>query len=204
MLRCLAFLCPCRAPCPGCIDCEAEDLVLKTYDGDAVERFVPDIRRGRCVAVYDGDTITVIARQGRRGAPRKFRVRLRRIDAPEMSEGAPAVASRDALRRLLLNKPVTLSDVGTEKYGRVLANVRRRGVDASDFMLEAGLAVRYDGGEKGVAVDDAFAVGDAVRVTGGALAGRRGVVERVTPKKATVNIRGERPRPILKSHLARA
>ena len=50
MLRCLAFLCPCRAPCPGCIDCEAEDLVLKTYDGDAVERFVPDIRRGRCVA----------------------------------------------------------------------------------------------------------------------------------------------------------
>ena len=71
-------------------------------------------------------------------------------------------------------------------------------------MLEAGLAVRYDGGKKGVAVDDAFAVGDAVRVTGGALAGRRGVVERVTPKKATVNIRGERPRPILKSHLARA
>ena len=201
LARCCAWLCPCRAPCPGLLDCEAEDAVLRAYsrrDGES-PRFVADLRRCRCVAVYDGDTITVLARLGRRGSPFRFNVRLRRIDAPEMSEGAPAVESRDALRALLLNKPVTLSDVGTEKYGRVLATVRCRGVDASEHMLRRGLAVRYDGGTKGVPVEDdrAFAVGDRVRVTRGTFEGKTGVVERVTPQKAAVRIGGDRASPRL-------
>lgn len=206
--KCLACLCPCASPCPALCDCEAEDLVLASYDPKEKPAFVPALRRARCVKVYDGDTITVLAREGGRGRARKFRVRLRGIDAPEMSEGAPAIASRDALRALVLDRPVNLLDIGTEKYGRVLARVLCRGVDASEFLLGQKLAVPYFGGTKGVPPPragappssrsaPALAVGDAVTVATGKHAGKRGVVARLTPQKASVRVDGAAGSPRL-------
>jgi endonuclease YncB( thermonuclease family) len=50
----------------------------------------------------------------------------------------------------VLGKPVRLSALDTEKYGRLLAHVHVDGVDGplSDWMLARGLAVPYDGGRK--------------------------------------------------------
>ena len=51
---------------------------------------------GGCARRYDGDTITVAARLRRKGKPYLFRVRLARIDSPEMRGNDKAV--RDSHR----------------------------------------------------------------------------------------------------------
>ena len=64
------------------------------------------------------------------------------------AEKAAAIASRDWLRSLLLNRCVTLTECGKEKWGRVLAEVCVDGVNVSDALLAAGHAVPYTGGAK--------------------------------------------------------
>ena len=56
--------------------------------------------------------------------------------------------SREALKKLILNKCVTLYDVKTEKYGRILAEVYLDGLHINKWMLENKLAEPYDGGTK--------------------------------------------------------
>jgi len=139
--------------CSTCIDDACEDRRLKNCTDKNCRKFVPDVTRCRVVSVYDGDTITVAAREGRRGMPRLFKVRLAGIDAPEIRGGSgaekqAAIEARDFLRGNLLNKCVTLSDVKLEKYGRLLATVSHKGNDVSQMLLNRGYAVPYDGGTK--------------------------------------------------------
>ena len=80
------------------------------------------------------------------------------IDAPELRGGSAAekaagLEARDFLREKCMNKCVTLQNVETEKYGRLLANVSLRGRDLSKLLLERGYAVPYDGGAKPARVD---------------------------------------------------
>jgi endonuclease YncB( thermonuclease family) len=83
------------------------------------------------------------------------RVRLRNIDAPEMSarcdaERVKAVAARDALAKILGEGAVGVSRIGQDKYGgRVDADVSTsRTPDVSAAMLDRGLARRYSGGRR--------------------------------------------------------
>ena len=136
----------------SCIDI-VEDAKLRKCTASNTLRFVPDVQRAKCVSVYDGDTITVAARPSRRGQPYLFKVRLAGIDAPEMRGGSAAekeaaIAARDYLRERICNKCVTLSNVETEKYGRLLCTVKHRGKDVSRLLLDRGFAVPYDGGTK--------------------------------------------------------
>ncbi len=114
--------------------------------------FVPPITEGKVVKVYDGDTVTVATRLY--GTLYRFSVRLNGIDSPEIrgksaEEKAAATVSKDALSTLLLNKMVTLKNVTTEKYGRILADVFLGELDVGKWMIERGLAVEYHGGKKG-------------------------------------------------------
>lgn len=138
--------------CTATYDC-IEDRKLRHCDGKNVPRFVPDVRRCKVVAVYDGDTITVAARLARRGSPHLFRVRLRGIDSPEMrgstsDEKQAATLSRDYLRTQILGECITLKNIGTEKYGRLLATVFHRGRDINQLIIDHGHAKPYDGGTK--------------------------------------------------------
>jgi len=144
------------ASCSACIEdatWSLEDGRLKKCDASNTPKFIPEVRRCKVVSVYDGDTITVAARHRLRGPPRLFKVRFSGIDAPEMRGGSPAekeaaIASRDYLSGLILEKYVVLSDVSLEKYGRLLATVSHRGRDLNRMMIENGHAVAYDGGTK--------------------------------------------------------
>merc|ERR1719231_1697933 len=96
-----------------CIEDALEDRRLAKCTQSNTLKFVPDVRRARVVSVYDGDTITVAARH-HKGSPALFKVRLAGIDAPEMRGGSAAekqaaLAARDFLRDLVLEKHVTLS-----------------------------------------------------------------------------------------------
>lgn len=93
----------------------------------------------KVLRVIDGDTICVGFYSTQQ--PTKVSVRIRGIDTPELTsnnteEQALAEAARDRLNAFLGNAIVTLEDVGTEKYGRVLATVLKDGESAADYMLQ--------------------------------------------------------------------
>jgi len=101
----------------------------------------------KVVDVYDGDTVTVEFTW-------RARVRLLDLWCPEIrgtrgEEKQRAIAARDRMRQLVLDKPVTvvvpfrgdeLGDVLT--FGRVLARIRVGGVDVSKAMVDEGHGTR--------------------------------------------------------------
>jgi micrococcal nuclease len=104
--------------------------------------------------VYDGDTFEARVRIWP-GMDITTRVRLRGIDAPEMSarcaeERSKAEAARDALLRLLNEGAVAVSGIGQDKYGgRVDADVSTaRTANVSAALIERGLVRRYAGGKR--------------------------------------------------------
>lgn len=134
------------------------------------------------VDVYDGDTITVVFDPFPDSQYSKqywFKVRILGIDTPEIKIGKnvpdrvlmknKAVQARDYLRNLILDKHVMIDISGTDKYGRLLADIyphfrdpqesleRIGGLSAnqldgeqsiSNIMITGGYAVAYDGGTK--------------------------------------------------------
>jgi len=77
--------------------------------------------------VYDGDTCTVDIDLGLRAWMREEKIRLNRINSPELRGGekSKGILSRDFLRSLVLNKEVIIETFKDEKekYGRYLAEI---------------------------------------------------------------------------------
>jgi micrococcal nuclease len=105
------------------------------------------------VRTIDGDTFLARFRQ-RDGRDLVVRVRLRGIDAPEMKASCQeeldkAEAAARALRDLLGQGGVTITNLGPDKYGRVLADVAtRRTANVSAALLAGGYARSYNGGHR--------------------------------------------------------
>lgn len=116
--------------------------------------FVPPISQGQVIKVYDGDTITIASTINMPNSPLyRFSIRLHGIDAPEIrgksqEEKEAAIISRDKLANLVLHQIVTLKHRGTEKYGRVLADVYLNSLHINEWLLQNKLAVPYDGKTK--------------------------------------------------------
>lgn len=116
--------------------------------------FVFPITEGQVIKVYDGDTITIASKMPYLESPMyRFSVRLNGIDTPEIKgknadEKEIAKKARDELSALIMNKTVTLKNVQSEKYGRILAEVYLEDVCVNDWMIEKKFAVKYDGGTK--------------------------------------------------------
>ena len=116
--------------------------------------FIPPITSGNVIKVYDGDTITIISKLPyQESSLYKFSVRLNGIDCPEIKgdtddEKQCAQLAKRELENLILNKQVTLKNLNTEKYGRILADVYLDELHLNKHMLDKRLAVTYDGGKK--------------------------------------------------------
>jgi len=116
--------------------------------------FVPPIKNGYVIKVYDGDTITVASKLPYLGSPLyRFPVRLNGIDCPEMkskndTEKMVAKMAQQKLTELIYRKIVRLENVQTEKYGRLLADVYIDNLHINKIMIDNRLAVSYDGGTK--------------------------------------------------------
>ena len=115
--------------------------------------FIPPVKYGKVVKVYDGDTITLASRILNGTEIYRFSVRLNGIDSPEIKgkteeEKQSAIKSREALKKLIFNKCVKLYSVKTEKYGRILADVYLDDLHVNKWMLDNQLAEPYDGGTK--------------------------------------------------------
>jgi endonuclease YncB( thermonuclease family) len=124
------------------------------YDMKNTIPFIPPVVDGYVIKVYDGDTITIAAKLPYPNSPvYRFHVRLNGIDTPEIKgknedEKNAAHQGQKALESLILHKTVTLKNLQTEKYGRILADVYLKNVCLNKWMLENNYAVPYDGGTK--------------------------------------------------------
>jgi endonuclease YncB( thermonuclease family) len=125
--------------------------------------FIPPIKYGKVIKVYDGDTLTIAAKLPFKGSPiYRFSVRLAGIDSAEIRGGTAneseiAKIARDALHKLIFGKIVELRGNGKEKYGRLLAdlyyndgdsNCKNNVIHINQWMIDNGYAVSYDGGKK--------------------------------------------------------
>ena len=106
------------------------------------------------IRTIDGDTFEARVHLSP-GLDLNTRVRLRGIDAPELKASCPeelqmAEAASTALRGLLGEGEVTISNIGPDKYsGRVVADVAtRRTANVSAALLAAGHARSYSGGHR--------------------------------------------------------
>uniref|UniRef100_A0A6C0JH47 TNase-like domain-containing protein n=1 Tax=viral metagenome TaxID=1070528 RepID=A0A6C0JH47_9ZZZZ len=130
------------------------DEYLKNVEYSDIKRFIPPIEEGKVVKVYDGDTITIASKLPNSNLPfYRFSVRLRSIDSPEIKgiteeEKSLAIEARDALHNLIFGKIIVLKNLGTEKYGRVLADIYLEELHINKWMLDNKYAVPYDGKKK--------------------------------------------------------
>lgn len=90
-------------------------------------------------SVHDGDSM----RARCPGMKDTVRIRIHQIDAPEIGQ-AYGKASRDTLRRLCVRgRTATLTIVGKDDYGRLLAGAECGQKDIAATMLESGAAWVY-------------------------------------------------------------
>jgi endonuclease YncB( thermonuclease family) len=95
--------------------------------------------RGRVISVADGDTLTVLARQGERQ-----RIRLYGIDAPEYRQAGHEAATA-FVRSAALFSEVELKVIDTDRYGRIVALVTLPdGRTLNEELIRHGHAWVYD------------------------------------------------------------
>jgi micrococcal nuclease len=131
-------------------------------------RFFPPLDEVRVLSVYDGDTLTVAGRIN--GQVYQFPVRLQGIDTPELrckcktrkgpwtletrqkmceQEHNLARFAKNALKNKVLRKVVKIKISNVrEKYGRLLAELFLDGQNINHWMVEQGLAKKYEGRAK--------------------------------------------------------
>jgi len=116
--------------------------------------FIPPVKYGKVIKVYDGDTITIACKLEFEKSPiYRFSVRLSGIDSPEMKsksniEKMLALKSQTAISNMLMNQNIRLENVSIEKYGRLLADVYYDDIHVNKWMIDNKFAVPYDGGKK--------------------------------------------------------
>ena len=91
---------------------------------------------GKCVGIYDGDTILVM----RRG--RQVKIRLYGIDCPEIGQDFGTKARRFA-GKMAFGQMVAVQTVDLDRYGRNVAWVWIDGRSLNQELLKAGLAWWY-------------------------------------------------------------
>jgi len=105
---------------------------------------------------YDGDTITVNIPNTHPLLGEKISIRVNGVDTPELRtknpcEKAKGFKAKELVQSIMQNaKNIELRNVSRGKYFRIVADVIADGVDIKKALIDARLAVPYDGGKKTV------------------------------------------------------
>lgn len=101
--------------------------------------------QAKAVKVYDGDTCTVDIDLGLKVWLFGEKIRLARIDAPELRGKTrdAGIKARDYLQGLIEGKAIVIETIKDrqEKYGRYMADVWIDDVNVNDLMVESGNAI---------------------------------------------------------------
>ena len=92
------------------------------------------------VGISDGDTLTARCLTGDAAHPhRQVKVRVAEIDAPESGQPFDR-RSKGHFSALCFETEATIRQTATDRYGRMVARVQCRGVDANLEQVRAGMA----------------------------------------------------------------
>lgn len=128
------------------------DWTKSHYEYGDLKEFIPPIKIGKVIKVYDGDTITIAAKLY--DLVYRFQIRINNIDTAELKGTTDnvknmAVIARDKLSELVLDKIVRLENVQLEKYGRLLCDIYTMdNIHINEWMITNHLAVTYHGDTK--------------------------------------------------------
>ena len=128
---------PMRAP-------DAADVAWERRAGEREAASGGTTVSGQHIYVIDGDTFDLNG----------TRIRVAGIDAPEThpsrcpDEARLGAAATQKLAELLRGRPLRISGLKTDRYGRSVGTVRVAGEDVADAMISAGLARNYDGKQR--------------------------------------------------------
>ena len=106
------------------------------------------------VSNYDGDTITFNLPNLHPIIGKKISIRLNGIDTPEIKgkcekEKYDAEQAREMVRDILKDaEKITLKNMQRGKYFRIASDVIVDGESLGNMLIEAGMAIRYDGRKK--------------------------------------------------------
>jgi len=110
-------------------------LVLMTFQAVAATR---QAQSGVVTRVVDGDTLWVKTS----GSQQPLKVRLQGIDAPEICQPGGKQA-REALKRRVLGKSVTVTSNAHDDYGRTVGTLHLQGQDMGRWLVAEGHAWVY-------------------------------------------------------------
>jgi endonuclease YncB( thermonuclease family) len=122
---------------------------LEEYTYQNTDPFYPDIKSGKVVKVYDGDTIHVAALYNNQVY--RFMIRMYGYDAPEVKGVTKndGLQAKEVLENRILNKIVSVHvHREKEKYGRLLATISDNNGEINQWMIREGYGVPYFGGTK--------------------------------------------------------
>ena len=126
-------------------------LLLPSYS--LAESF-GDFQGAIYVGNYDGDTVTFNLPGLHPIIGEKISIRVNGIDTPEIrgkceKEKYDAKQAKEMVADILKDaEQITLKNMERGKYFRIAADVIVDGESLADVLIEAGMAVRYDGGKK--------------------------------------------------------
>lgn len=109
--------------------------------------------RAHVTDIYDGDTITVNIDLGLKTFINGEKIRLHRINAPEVrgTERTEGLKARDFLRTQILDKDIFVETIKDKKgkYGRYLGEIylpdeRGRLININDLLVKKGFAVYHE------------------------------------------------------------
>lgn len=103
----------------------------------AAPKAEPQNLSGKCVAIADGDTLTLLTAD-----KQQVKVRLQGIDAPEKKQ-AFGTEARQTLAEICFGKKISVKISGRDRYGRTLGVVTAEGVAVNAEMVRRGLAWHY-------------------------------------------------------------
>ena len=136
-------------------NCYSNATLPTNLEVKKLPQFIPPVKQGRVIKVYDGDTVTIASKViGLKNSEiYKFSVRLNGIDTPEMktkdvAEKKLAEMAKKALSEKIMGKIIILENVKLEKYGRLLCDIYLDNLHLNKWLLDNRYAISYDGGTK--------------------------------------------------------
>ena len=134
---------------------EKIDLSGLEYDDFDIYTPMDDGEKGIVIKVYDGDTVTIGFRKYGSNKNTRISCRINGIDTPELrgsseNEKSLALEAKDRLYKAVMGKSVTVMSPKSEKYGRLLCDLKTDEIDSiSKYMLDdPRICKEYDGGKK--------------------------------------------------------
>tara|TARA_B100001094_G_C18143755_1_gene779433 strand:+ start:377 stop:841 length:465 start_codon:yes stop_codon:yes gene_type:complete len=124
---------------------------LKDYDWKSCKPYVPNIKEGKIIKCYDGDTVTIATIVEKIVV--RFNIRMLGYDCAEIKskdtdEKQVAKWAKEYISEMILNKMVkVVKNGGYDKYGRLLLEIEIDGKNVNKIMLEKW-GVEYYGKHK--------------------------------------------------------